>query len=54
MKNLWELLRYCKCTTAGNISHCANDFWIFYCKTRTYCKFNTHTHTHTHTHTGIM
>jgi len=25
-------LGYCKYTTAGNISHCPSDFWIFYYK----------------------
>jgi len=30
MKDLWELLELCKYTTAGNKSHCASDFWIFY------------------------
>jgi len=40
MKDLWELLELCKYTTAGNKSHCASDFWIFYYKHLTYYTFN--------------
>jgi len=37
--NANELLRNCKYTTAGNISHCASDFWIFNYKIHTYRTF---------------
>jgi len=39
INNLWILLGYCKYTTAGNISYCASDFWIFYYKIPTSCTF---------------